>query len=110
MEQLNETQRYFIEEHVEDFRDGLIPRRELIRRVTLIAGSATLAASILAACDLSPRPAASTSSALPSASPSAALVAQPFATPPASPTTDGITVKETDPRITVAKPEVKRAD
>ena len=31
MEQLNETQRYFIEEHVEDFRDGLIPRRELIR-------------------------------------------------------------------------------
>ncbi|TME61117.1 MAG: dienelactone hydrolase family protein [Chloroflexi bacterium] len=76
MEQLNETQRYFIEEHVEDFRDGLIPRRELIRRVTLIAGSAALATSILAACDLSPRPAATTSSP---AAASPALVAQPFA-------------------------------
>ena len=65
MEQLNETQRYFIEEHVEDFRDGFISRRELIRRVTLIAGSAAAATTILAACDLSPRPA--TSSAVPTA-------------------------------------------
>src|SRR5438445_13300526 len=107
MEQLNETQRYFIEEHVEDFRDGLIPRRELIRRVTLIAGSAALATSILAACDLSPRPAATTSSP---AAASPALVAQPFATPPASPTTDGVTVKENDPRIAVSTPEVKGSD
>ena len=109
MEQLNETQRYFIEEHVEDFRDGLIPRRELIRRVTLIAGSAALATSILAACDLSPRPAATTSSPAP-ATGSPALVAQPFATPPASPTTDGVTVKENDPRIAVSTPEVKGSD
>ena len=109
MEQLNETQRYFIEEHVEDFRDGLIPRRELIRRVTLIAGSAALATSILAACDLSPRPAATTSSPAPAAA-SPALVAQPFATPPASPTTDGVTVKENDPRIAVSTPEVKGSD
>src|SRR5207253_1772818 len=109
MEQLNETQRYFIEEHVEDFRDGLIPRRELIRRVTLIAGSAALATSILAACDLSPRPAATTSSPAPAAA-SSALVAQPFATPPASPTTDGVTVKENDPRIAVSTPEVKGSD
>src|SRR3989442_1631441 len=55
--ELNETQRYFIEEHVEDFRDGFITRRELVRRVTLIAGGATAAAAILAACDMTPRPA-----------------------------------------------------
>ena len=110
MEQLNETQRYFIEEHIEDFRDGLIPRRELIRRVTLIAGSGALAASILAACDLSPRPAASSATPTQSTSPTPAFVAQPFATPPAAPTTDGITVKETDPRIAVSRPDVRGAD
>ena len=48
MGELNETQRYFIEEHVEDFREGQITRRELFRRVSLIAGSATLATTILA--------------------------------------------------------------
>ena len=112
MERLNETQRYFIEEHVEDFRDGFISRRELIRRVTLIAGSAAAASTILAACDLSPRPAASSGSPTAAASPtaSAALVAQPYATPPPSPVPDGVTVKENDPRITVSKPEVKGAD
>ena len=106
MEELNETQRYFIEEHVEDYRDGLITRRELARRATLIAGSAALAATVLAACDLSPRGAPATTSA----SPSASVVAQPYATPPANPTTDGITVKETDPRINVSHPDVRGAD
>jgi carboxymethylenebutenolidase len=112
MDQLNETQRYFIEEHIADHREGLISRRELLRRVTLIAGSAALASTILAACDLSPKPAATSSSPGPTASAtgSPGLVAQPFATPPPAATTDGITVKESDPRITVSKPQVKGAD
>ena len=110
MEELNETQRYFIEEHIEDHREGLISRRELFRRVTLIAGSAALASTILAACDLSPKPAATSPTPTAGASASASLAAQPFATPPATTTTDGITVKESDPRITVSKPEVKGAD
>ena len=50
MPELNETQRYFIDEHIEDYMDGLISRRELLRRVTLISGSAVLAGSIVAAC------------------------------------------------------------
>jgi carboxymethylenebutenolidase len=108
MEQLNETQRYFIEEHVEDFRDGIISRRELIRRVTLIAGSAALATTILAACDLSPR-ATTTSSPTPTVA-AASPTPGPFATPPPSPVTSGITVQETDSRITVSRPEVKGAD
>lgn len=110
MEQLNETQRYFIEEHVEDFRDGLITRRELIRRVTLIAGSSAVAGAVLAACDLSPRAASTSATPTASVSASAAFVAQPYATPPASPVPDGVTVKENDPRITVSKPEVKGTD
>ena len=118
MEELNETQRYFIEEHIEDYRDGLIPRRELIRRVTIIAGGAAAAATILAACDLSPRASATatpTSRPSPAAATAAPTVAPPvapqaFATPPPSPTTDGVTVKPDDPRITVSKPEVKGSD
>lgn len=119
-EQLNETQRYFVEEHVEDFRDGLIGRRELVRRVTLIAGSAAAAATILAACDLSPRgasgasPTASAGTSVGGgASPTATqglVAAGPYATPPAAATTDGITVKPDDPRIAVSKPDVKGPD
>jgi carboxymethylenebutenolidase len=120
--ELNETQRYFIEEHVEDFRDGQITRRELFRRVSLIAGSAALATTILAACDLSPKSGAGgiatatpgTSvggGATPTAAATAGLVAAgPYATPPATPTTDGVTVKPDDPRIAVSKPDVKGAD
>ncbi|HTD63479.1 MAG TPA: dienelactone hydrolase family protein [Verrucomicrobiae bacterium] len=109
MDGLNDTQRYFVEEHIEDFRDGLIGRRELIRRVAIVVGSAAAATTLLAACDLSPR---STATASPAqiASPSQPLVAQPFATPPPAATTDGITVKETDPRIAVSRPEIKGTD
>jgi len=120
--ELNETQRYFIEEHVEDFRDGQITRRELFRRVSLIAGSAALATTILAACDLSPKSGAGgIATATPgtsvggganaTAAATAGLVAAgPYATPPATPTTDGVTVKPDDPRIAVSKPDVKGAD
>ena len=118
MAELNETQRYFVEEHVEDFRDGLISRRELVRRIGLIAGGSAAAATILAACDLSPRTGAGASptgaagtSVGGGATPTAGLVAAgPFATPPAAATTDGVTVKLDDPRITVSKPDVKGAD
>jgi len=51
---MNEIQRYLAEEHVEDFQDGLITRRELLRRLTLITGSAAAAAAFLAACGLGP--------------------------------------------------------
>ncbi len=113
MNGLNDTQRYFVEEHIEDFRDGLIGRRELIRRVAIVVGSAAAATTLLAACDLSPRSnasAAPTASTTATTSTSPGLVAQPFATPPPAATTDGITVKENDPRIAVSKPEIKGTD
>jgi len=110
--ELNETQRYFIDEHIEDYMDGLISRRELLRRVTLISGSAVLAGSIVAACG-TPAPSAASPTATvaaATANPSPALVAQPFATPPPSPVPSGVTVAENDPRITVSKPEIKGTD
>src|SRR4051794_10520943 len=111
MDGLNDTQRYFVEEHIEDFRDGLIGRRELIRRVAIVVGSAAAATTLLAACDLSPRSSATATPPAPaSASPTPGFVAQPFATPPPAATTDGVTVKESDSRIAVSKPEIKGAD
>jgi carboxymethylenebutenolidase len=112
MDGLNDTQRYFVEEHIEDFRDGLIGRRELIRKVAIVVGSSAAATTLLAACDLSPRSAATSSptSPAPTAPGTQGLVAQPFATPPPAATTDGVTVRENDPRIAVSKPEIKGPD
>src|SRR3989442_6162504 len=109
--ELNEPQRYFIEEHVEHCRDGFIALPELGRRVTLIAGGATAAAAILAACDMTPRPASGSAPAA-SAAPSATPVPSPspYATPPAQVSTTGITVQPTDPRIAASTPDVKGAD
>ena len=116
MGELNDVQKYLIEEHVEEYQEGRIPRRELLRRVTLISGSAALAATIVAACGQptsgvgAPASPTAAATAAATASPSPALVAQAFATPPATPATDGITVRENDPRIKVSKPEVKGTD
>ena len=110
MTELNETQRYFIDEHIEDYMDGLISRRELLRRVTLISGSAALAGSIVAACG-TPAPTASspTATVAPTAA-ATAFVPQAFATPPPSPAPAGVTVQENDPRIVISKPEIKGTD
>jgi len=119
MGELNETQRYFVEEHYEDWQDGHISRRELLRRVTLIAGSAAAATTILAACDTragaggvaTSTPAGTTTGGGATPTGTAGLVAAgPYATPPAQPTTDGVTVKPDDPRISVSQPAVKGAD
>ena len=110
MGELNETQRYLIDEHIEEYQDGLIPRRELLRRVTLISGSAALGAAIVAACGPVTPSSAVTTPTAPVASATLAPTIGPFATPPAQATTDGVTVKPDDPRITVSKPDVKGTD
>jgi carboxymethylenebutenolidase len=45
---MSDLQRYLVEEMVEEYQAGRISRRELLRRVALITGSATLGASLLA--------------------------------------------------------------
>ena len=90
-------ERYVLEEHVEDFNDGVIGRRELLRRMTLITGSLAATLALLEAMGCGSQP-SSTAAAPVSRSSSTPL---PFATPPAQPTTDGITVQPTDPRIAV---------
>jgi carboxymethylenebutenolidase len=120
MTDMNEIQRYLAEEHVEDFNDGLISRRELIRRVTLITGSGMAAAAFLAACGVGTTgtaPTASPAGASPAASAAAAAsgAASPgpqvaYATPPAQATSDGITVRPDDSRIRAGDAQVPAAD
>jgi len=44
---LNQMQRYLVHEFVEDFRDGLLSRRDLMAKIGHIAGGAAAAAAIL---------------------------------------------------------------
>lgn len=113
---MNETQRYLAVEHYEDFQDGLISRRELFRRLTLILGTTSAAAAFVAACGGAPAAtsaptvaatAAPTAAATVAASPAATVA---YATPPPATTSDGITVKADDPRITAGPQTIKAAD
>jgi carboxymethylenebutenolidase len=107
--ELNETQRYLIDEHIEEYQEGEISRRELLRRVTLISGSAALGAAIVAACGPAPARTSPTPTTAAVATATVAPTVGPYATPPAQTTTDGV-VKPDDPRITVSKPDLKGAD
>ena len=48
---MNETQQYFATEIALDHADGLIPRREALRRLVLLGLSAATASTLLAACE-----------------------------------------------------------
>ena len=75
---MNDMQRYLVDEMVEEYQVGRITRRELLRRATLITGSAAIAATFLR--DLGP----------------AAAAAAPSPRPPMQ---DGVTVSPTDPDL-----------
>lgn len=103
---MTDFERYVLEEHVEDFNDGMISRRELLRRVTLITGSmaATLAVLEAMGCGAQPANAPATPASRATSTPQA------FATPPAQPTSDGVTVQPSDPRIKVETLAVRGVD
>jgi carboxymethylenebutenolidase len=100
-------ERYIVEEHIEDFNDGLINRRELLRRVTLITGSATATVALLSAMGCSTT---QPSGATPTPTTRSTSAARDFATPPPAPVANGITVAENDSRITVSPLAVKGPD
>jgi hypothetical protein len=91
---------------VKDFNDGVISRSELLRRVTLITGSAAATVALLNTLGCSSAPTGT--QATPTSRTTSAR--QDFATPPAQPTQDGVTVRPDDPRIKVAALEVKGVD
>jgi carboxymethylenebutenolidase len=96
-----DLQRYVIEEHFEDYIDGRISRREMLKRVSYITGgiAASLAALSALGCNLDqPRAVASASSSA-SAHPPSAQPTVAYATPPSTASTDPVTVKPDDPRL-----------
>lgn len=126
---MNEVQRYFVEEFAEEYHEGYMSRRELLRRVVLITGGVASAATTLLALGCgsdsyssskqtaSPTPAAAAASAsattaarVETASPSpAAAAASPGSgtrgaatMPPASNSADPL-VREDDPAIQAQK-------
>ena len=106
-QQWTDLQRYVIEEHFEDYAEGRISRRELLKRVSYITGgvAASLAALSALGCNVDqPRALASGGTASPAASPkpSSPQPNVPFATPPSSATTSPVTVKPDDPRLQIA--------
>jgi carboxymethylenebutenolidase len=103
---MTDFEKYVLEEHVEDFNDGIISRRELLRRVTLITGSLAATTTILTAMGCGSVPSGTPATPVSRAS----STPQPYATPPATPTTDGITVQPTDSRIKEQTLAVKGQD
>src|SRR5262252_9832581 len=103
---MTDFERYVLGRHVEDFNDGIISRRELLRRVTLITGSLAATLTILDVMGCGSTPSGTQASPVSRAT----STPRPFATPPAQPSTDGITVQPTDPRIAVETLAVYGAD
>jgi carboxymethylenebutenolidase len=112
-EHWTDLQRYVIEEHFEDYAEGRISRREMLKRVSYITGgvAASLAALSALGCNVDrPRAVASGPAGTPAAAATASAKPpspQPnvaYATPPSTATTTPVTVKPDDPRLRMAGP------
>ena len=68
LDELNDLQRYLVEEEAEHLEEGNITRREFIRRITLLVGGAMAAGPILLAYGCGPEEATATTAPPPSAS------------------------------------------
>jgi carboxymethylenebutenolidase len=100
MKELNTFQKYFVEEFYDDYREGLLSRREFIRRVAYITGSmaATVSTMSLLGCTAAELPEPTES--MPTPTP---LAAEPTATTaPAEPTA---TTAPAEPTATTAPAE-----
>lgn len=100
-QQWTDLQRYVIEEHFEDYVEGRISRRVLLKRVSYITGGVAASLAVLSAlgCNVDQPRAAATASLAATPFPPSPQPNTAFATPPPSATTDPVTVKESDPRI-----------
>jgi carboxymethylenebutenolidase len=81
---LNDLQMYCVEEFVEEYHEGRLPRRELLRRVLAISGGVATTATVLLGLGCAPSPSASptTSPSNPTASPATPPTAESTSVPP----------------------------
>ncbi len=98
---------YMIEEYVEEYQDGRMTRRDVLKRLGGLLGSAALASTFLAACaPPSPTPAPPTvapatvaPTTAPTAAPAATATTAPTAAPAATATSATLNVAADDPAI-----------
>ena len=103
-QQWTDLQRYVIEEHFEDYAEGRISRREMLKRVSYVTGGVAASLAVLSAlgCNVDQPRAAATGAASATAKPSSPQPNVPYATPPSSATTSPVTVQPNDPRLRAA--------
>jgi len=53
---MNDFQKYLVDEFLEDYSDGRLPRREALKMIAGVIGSLTVANALLAGCAPAPRP------------------------------------------------------
>jgi carboxymethylenebutenolidase len=103
--QWTDLQRYVIEEHFEDYVEGRISRRELLKRVSYVTGgvAASLVALSALGCNVDqPRAVSSGAAGTTPATTVRPASPQPnvaYATPPSTASTNPVTVKPDDPRL-----------
>ena len=86
MKQLNDFQRYLIEEYVEDWREGQLSRREMVKRTAYITGGVASAATVLVSLGCAPAATpTATTAAKPTSAPAAAATTAPTAAPTSAP-------------------------
>lgn len=87
-DELNQMQWYLGEETVEDWEDGLISRRAMLKRLIVICGGSAAAATVLAACGVpAATPPAALSTMIGTSAPEATTAATEAPSPTAEPTT-----------------------
>jgi carboxymethylenebutenolidase len=107
---LNYLQRYLVEEYVEDFQEGLLTRRQALKSIAGVLGSAAAASALLSACTPVPAPAPESAAAPATMTPDMAAEATVIATMTVLATADtatatpvpmpaGVTVSPDDPDI-----------
>ena len=106
MKQLNPDQKYFVEEFYEDYREGIISRREFIKRVAFITGSigATIVTMGAVGCAPEELPAPTEAMPTPQPSPTTAVAATNGASAAAEPVPvpgaqSPLSVPEGDPAV-----------
>lgn len=81
MKDLNPDQKYFVEEFYEDYREGLLSRREFVRRVAFITGSMAATVVTMGAMGCSPDELPSPTEPMPTPQPPVATATSQAASP-----------------------------
>lgn len=99
MNKLNPDQKYFVEEFYEDYREGLLTRREFVRRVAFITGSMAATVATMGALGCTPEELPPPTAEMPTAQPAENLTPVPDAQSPLSVPVGDPSVRATDVAI-----------